>query len=229
MLPRVLEPEVMDTAEEASDYDAMDHGAVNRAFAADLLAGAPDLSRALDVGTGTALIAIELCRLAPNAHVVATDLADHMLALAARNVANAGLAARITLERRDAKATGFADGAFTTVMSNSLVHHVPDVGALVGELARVVAPGGMLFVRDLARPADQATLDALVATYAAVPDGARGQDRARAERQRALFAASLHAALTIDEVHALAAAAGMRGARAFASSDRHFTLVWKKP
>ena len=29
-LPRVLEPEVMDTPEEASDYDAMDHAGPNR-------------------------------------------------------------------------------------------------------------------------------------------------------------------------------------------------------
>ena len=37
MLPRVLEPELMDTAEEARDYDEMDHSAVNRAFVADFL------------------------------------------------------------------------------------------------------------------------------------------------------------------------------------------------
>lgn len=36
MLPRVLEPEVMDTVEEAVDYDAMDHGEVNRVFVEDL-------------------------------------------------------------------------------------------------------------------------------------------------------------------------------------------------
>ena len=32
MLSRVLEPEVMDSPEEASDYDAMDHAEVNRLF-----------------------------------------------------------------------------------------------------------------------------------------------------------------------------------------------------
>ena len=32
MLPRVLEPEVMDSPEEALDYDEMDHGEVNRQF-----------------------------------------------------------------------------------------------------------------------------------------------------------------------------------------------------
>src|SRR5207248_821221 len=37
MLPRVLEPEVMDSPEEARDYDAMEHAAVNRVFVDDFL------------------------------------------------------------------------------------------------------------------------------------------------------------------------------------------------
>ena len=37
-LARVLEPEVMDSTDEARDYDAMDHGEVNRRFVDDLLA-----------------------------------------------------------------------------------------------------------------------------------------------------------------------------------------------
>ena len=37
-LKRVLEPEVMDTPEEARDYDGMDHSEVNQLFVDDLLA-----------------------------------------------------------------------------------------------------------------------------------------------------------------------------------------------
>ncbi len=37
MLARVLEPELMDSAEKARDYDAMDHSAVNGVFANDFL------------------------------------------------------------------------------------------------------------------------------------------------------------------------------------------------
>ena len=43
--PRVLEPEVMDTPEEARDYDAMDHAAVNRVFVADFLTAWDDRGR----------------------------------------------------------------------------------------------------------------------------------------------------------------------------------------
>ena len=109
-LPRTLEPEVMDTEQEARDYDAMDHGDVNARFCDDLLALGVRLGRVLDVGTGPGLIPIELCRRAPAVEVDAIDLAAHMLALAERNVARAGLAGRIRVARVDAKATGRADG-----------------------------------------------------------------------------------------------------------------------
>src|SRR5437867_3719734 len=105
MLPRILEPEVMDSAEEARDYDAMDHSQVNRAFVADFLAFFTPLpgSIVLDVGTGTAQIPIELCRQNAAVNVVAVDLAEHMLRVAKENVERAGLANRIRLERVDAK------------------------------------------------------------------------------------------------------------------------------
>ena len=36
-LSRILEPEVMDSAQDAEDYDRMDHSQVNRVFVDDLL------------------------------------------------------------------------------------------------------------------------------------------------------------------------------------------------
>src|SRR5215472_5527175 len=109
MLPRVLEPEVMDTREEARDYDAMDHAAVNRVFVADFLAIWDGRNPILDVGTGTAQIPIELCRQANAAQVVAIDMAEEMLRVGEENVRHAGLAARLRLERCDAKALPYPD------------------------------------------------------------------------------------------------------------------------
>src|SRR5437899_13024575 len=101
MLARVLEPEVMDSAEEARDYDAMDHTQVNQVFVADFLASWDGQGPVLDVGTGTAQIPIELCRHAPKAEIVAIDLATHMLKLGRENVRKAGFDERIRLERQD--------------------------------------------------------------------------------------------------------------------------------
>ena len=92
MLPRVLEPEVMDSPAEARDYDAMDHAGVNRLFAADFLAAwGAGPGAVLDVGTGTAQIPVELCRQAVRLRVTGVDLAEHMLRLGRDNVSRAGL------------------------------------------------------------------------------------------------------------------------------------------
>src|ERR1700685_3605724 len=96
-LPRTPEPEVMDTEEEARDYDAMDHAEVNGRFVADLLAARPEGAGGLDVGTAPARIPIELCKRAPKAKVVGIDLAEHMLTVARENVGKAKLGERITL------------------------------------------------------------------------------------------------------------------------------------
>jgi ubiquinone/menaquinone biosynthesis C-methylase UbiE len=227
-LPRTLEPEVMDTAEEARDYDAMDHAQVNARFCDDLLASGARPARVLDVGTGTALIPIELCRRDPRVEVDAIDLAGHMLALAERNVARAGLGGRIRVARMDAKATPWADGAFDAVMSNSIVHHIPEPRRVLAEVWRLVRAGGVLFVRDLERPSDAARVAELVTTYAPIPDGTP-EVRALHERQRALFEASLLAALTVDEVRAMVAPLGIPADAVRSTSDRHWTLVRVKP
>lgn len=234
MLPRTLEPEVMDSAEEARDYDAMDHSEVNTRFCEDLLAADPRLAdpggarTILDVGTGTALIPIELLRRAPSARAVAIDLSTHMLALAERNVAKAGLSARVEIARRDAKRTGWADGAFDAVVSNSIVHHIPEPGAVLGEMWRLVARGGSMFVRDLSRPASDAEVDALVQRYGGTaPDDPEAH--ARFVRQRGLFRDSLRAALTVDEVRSAVAAWGIPPGAVSLTSDRHWTLAHSKP
>src|ERR1700688_1617633 len=98
MLPRVLEPEVMDPVQEARDYDAMDHSQVNRVFVADFLSFWTGSGAVLDIGAGTAQIPIELCRHHPTVKVTAIDLAEHMLRVGEENVRRAELADRIELK-----------------------------------------------------------------------------------------------------------------------------------
>src|SRR6516225_5919828 len=213
MLNRTLEPEVMDSPEEASDYDAMDHSAVNRVFAADFVASWDGQNPILDVGTGTAQIPIELCRQAPTAQVVGIDLAAHMLRVGQDNIARAGLVERIRLQQCDAKHTPFAGGEFAAVISNSIVHHIPEPVDVLAEMVRLVRPGGLLFVRDLLRPADEATLTHLVAAYA-------GDANAH---QQQMFSDSLRAALTLGEIRDLVATLGFAPSTVQQTTDRHWT------
>jgi ubiquinone/menaquinone biosynthesis C-methylase UbiE len=218
MLPRVLEPEVMDTPKEARDYDSMDHAQVNRTFVADFRAVWDGGIPLLDVGTGTAQIPIELCRQAPTARVVAVDLAEEMLSVGRENVRSAGLEERLRLQCCDAKHLPFDDGAFAAVMSNSIIHHIPEPGFVVAEMVRVTRRGGTLFVRDLLRPTDQATLDRLVDLYAGDAN----------DHQRKMFADSLRAALTLEEIRALVASAGFDPETVRQATDRHWTWCSKR-
>jgi ubiquinone/menaquinone biosynthesis C-methylase UbiE len=215
MLPRVLEPEAMDTPEEARDYDEMDHAAVNARFVADFLDlhGPCRGGEVLDVGTGPGRIPIALCRADPAARVLAIDLAGAMLERAGRNLAAEGLGARVRCFRCDARQAPFADGAFEAVISNTIIHHIPEPGPVLREMARLVAPGGTLFVRDLARPATHAEVARLVETYAG----------GEAPPARALFEASLNAALTLDEVRDLLGGLGLPAGGVAMTSDRHWT------
>jgi ubiquinone/menaquinone biosynthesis C-methylase UbiE len=215
MLERVLEPEVMDSAEEARDYDSMDHSHVNQIFVSDLLKVCDDFATALDVGAGTAHIPIELCRRHATVRVIAIDMAQHMLDVGQRNLASAGLAHRIDLQWCDAKNMPFAERSFDGVISNSIVHHIPEPFAVFAQMARVVKPGGLLFVRDLLRPVDEPALAGFVKTYAG---------DANAHQQK-MFAESLHAALTLEEVRAMVTRLGFDAACVQQTSDRHWTFA----
>ncbi len=218
MLDRILEPEVMDTPAEASDYDGMDHSAVNRKFAADFLSVSPsDIGLTLDVGTGTAQIPVELCRQSSTILIVAVDLADEMLKLARSNVERAGFADRIRVAQVNGRRMDYPDAHFAAVVSNSIIHHIPEPAECFAEMVRVCAPGGRLFVRDLVRPESSERLRELVELYA-------GSENAHS---RQMFADSLHAALTLDEVRGFVGELGFAPEAVALTSDRHWT--WSAP
>ncbi len=211
-LRRILEPEVMDTPDEAEAYDRMDHGEVNRALVQRFVElGAR--GRILDVGTGPAHIPILVAAAIGDCSIEAIDAAHHMLAHGRRNVAREGFSHRIRLTLCDAKRLPFPDHSFDAVISNSIVHHIPEPSACFAEIARVVKRDGVILLRDLKRPFDRAELDHLVATHARDAD----------DRQRGLFRDSLHAAFTLGEIRSLLAASGLPDLRIYANSDRHWT------
>lgn len=223
-LARVLEPEVMDSDLEAQDYDAMDHRAVNEKFAEDLLAAwqvrAPELADerladVLDVGTGTAQIPIVLAKKWDGCRIMAADAAISMLEVARYNVEIAGVIERVQLTHVDAKTLPFRAEQFDLVMSNSIVHHIPEPRTVLAEALRVLRPGGMLFFRDLFRPDSKEQLDSLVQAYAG------GEN----EHSQRMFAESLHAALNLAEIRGLVVELGGRAEDVAATSDRHWTWV----
>ena len=219
VLQRTLEPEVMDTPDEARDYNEMDHSEVNRVFVDDLLACGEIVGDVLDLGTGTALIPVALCERVEECRVMACDMSASMLDLAVYNLAVTAAAERIQLDQADAKQLNYEDDEFDIVISNSIVHHIPEPLVALREAVRVVKPGGLLFFRDLMRPESSNEVDDLVATYAAEAN----------KHQRQMFDDSLRAALTLEEMRELVITLGFAPNTVRATSDRHWTWIVRKP
>lgn len=213
-MQRVLEPEVMDSWEEAVDYDAMDFLEVNTTFAQRVSELCPqEVAKVLDAGTGTARIPIILCQLRSQWQIWGIDLAENMLKIGSENVEKAGLQDKIMLQVVDAKQLPYQDEQFDIFISNSLVHHLPNPLPFFVELKRVLKPQGAICIRDLLRPVDENTMNNLVESIGVEYN----------EHQKKLFGDSLHAALTIDEVNQLISQAGIQGVKVYQSSDRHWT------
>ncbi len=120
---------------------------------------------------------------------------------------------RIELAQVDAKRLPFKDGLFDIVMSNSIVHHIPEPEHVLREAVRVTRLGGMLFFRDLMRPETDEQLAQLVTTYT-------GNE---SPRQQKMFAESLHAARPLTEIRQLIGALGFPEDTVQQTSDRHWT------
>lgn len=224
MLERVLEPEVMDDLQEAVEYNDMDFTQVNRSFVNDLIQYATQDGTALgrdilDLGTGTARIPVELCSQLSDVRVMASDASTQMLELARYNIEIHHMLDRIQLHRGDAKKLIFGREFFDGVISNSLVHHLPDCQEFFSESLRVLRPCGILFIRDLFRPESQSEVERLVALHAGT----------ESERSQQLFRQSLQAALTLEEVAKIVSPLGIDPMCIRMTSDRHWTLAYRKP
>jgi len=149
----------------------------------------------------------------PRLRIVAVDMADSMLRYAKRIADARGLTERLELRKLDAKSLDLPDARFDLVMSNSLVHHIPEPATVFREISRVVRSGGAILVRDLFRPESREIAAEMV-------DRVAGD---ASEKQRGLFFDSLCAALTLDEVRDLTARAGLADLDIAIISDRHWT------
>ena len=213
MLPRILEPESMDSPEEAAEYDAMDHRGPNQAFVdrmAELGAG----GIMLDVGSGPGHIPVMMARRFAGAVVVGVDLSAEMLKVA---VGHARGVERIHYQQADAKRLPFRSSAFDTVFSNSILHHLSDPRPCLAEMVRVLRPGGVILIRDLFRPVSAAELDRIVQACAAVPERAT-------VLQQAMFRASLMAALRPEELKQMVVELEIEHLQVVVDSDRHMSL-----
>ena len=220
---RTPEPELMDDAAQARAYSEADFAEPHEGFVDHVLERFPDLARAevrvLDLGCGPADVTARVARRLPHATVVGVDGSAPMLALGRERLAAAGLDARVELRHVLLPDDRLGhDGPFDVVVSNSLLHHLHDPAVIWTAVASLAAPAAPVVVMDLRRPADAATVDALVERYTAGEPDVLVRD----------FRASLHAAFTPDEVEAQLVAAGLGHLAVDVVSDRHLVVSGRR-
>ena len=100
----------------------------------------------LEIGGGSGAMAEGLARTHPDVRLTGTDVDDAMV-----DAAQARLAAfpNVTLMKADVTCLGLEAGHFDVVASYLMLHHVIDWGEALGEVARVLKPGGRFLGYDL--------------------------------------------------------------------------------
>ncbi len=107
---------------------------------------APDGGPILDAGCGSGT---KSAHLATRGYpVVGVDISDQVLEAGRKNLDNAGLSDRVTLQVADLTALPFEDGAFRGVLCWGVLMHVPEVEKAIAELARVTRAGGTIVISE---------------------------------------------------------------------------------
>jgi ubiquinone/menaquinone biosynthesis C-methylase UbiE len=105
--------------------------------------------RVLDVGSGPGRLAFALAdRVSPGGSVDGVDAAREMVARAEKN--NRRRRRPVTFATARAQALPFPDESFDAVTSTLVLHHVApdDRAAAVGEMRRVLRPGGQVLIAE---------------------------------------------------------------------------------
>jgi len=128
--------------------------------------------RALDLACGTGDIAFAVA--ARGARTVGLDITLRMLQLAHAKQGSAGaVARRVAFLGGDMASLPFAPAVFDLVTTGYGLRNVPDLNTAIGEIARVLKPGGRLLSLDVNRP-EPAAIRAVYLSYLTVVGAALG-------------------------------------------------------
>lgn len=214
-MDRVLEPELMDDPKQAKVYAQADFKEENQGFVERFLEYFPEFAQGtvLDLGCGPGDIPIRFAKLYPDCRVIGIDASAPMIRLGEQVVQQAGLTDRITLrcERYEEVAGARIADA---VISNSLLHHLPNPLQFWQKLRQLVKPGAPILVMDLLRPDSSEAAQAIVDQYAADEPDILRRD----------FYNSLLAAFTEDEIGSQLARMNLTRLLIDIPDDRHWVV-----
>ena len=104
--------------------------------------------RVLDFGCGPGTISIGLAKAVEPGEVHGIDMEDSHIGLA-QSAAVAGGHGNATFRVGDVTDLPFEDGSFDVAHCHAVLMHVPDTKAVIGEVKRVLKPGGIISSREM--------------------------------------------------------------------------------
>lgn len=212
---RIPEPELMDDPKQAEAYARADFEAENQGFIERFKEYFSEFSQGtvLDLGCGPGDIPIRFAKFYPACQVIGIDASAPMIRLGEQAVKEAGLSDRITLrcERYEEVAGARIADA---VISNSLLHHLPNPLQFWQKIRQLVKPGAPVLVMDLLRPDSPEAAQAIVDQYATNEPDILRRD----------FYNSLLAAFTEDEIGSQLARMNLTRLLIDVPDDRHWVV-----
>jgi len=98
-------------------------------------------STVLDVASGTGFVAVEFAHKTKGL-VIGTDITREMLGWARKHAEREAVNDHTTFLLAEGSRQPFPDQSFDNVVSRLALHHIPDLGPVVKEMARLVKQGG---------------------------------------------------------------------------------------
>jgi ubiquinone/menaquinone biosynthesis C-methylase UbiE len=169
-MERVLEPaELMNDDEQARAYAEADFDEPDGNFIRQFGEHFPDYDGSglvLDLGCGPANISLRFAQRYPNATVHGIDGSAAMLKYGRLTLSRTeqGIASRIRLIQGFIPGVELPANRYDVIISNSLLHHLPDPQALWTTIVGHSKVGARVFVVDLYRPANQELARQIVET-----------------------------------------------------------------
>lgn len=170
--------------------------------------GADRALSVLDVACGTGDLALATVRALPEARVHGIDVSLSMLQIA-RSRVDGHAQGRLTFALGDFTRLGAASASLDVVTAGYAMRNAPDPQLALGELARVLRPGGRLYVLDFFRPAPRLWRGLFLA-YLRVAGAAVGWWWHRAPAAYEYIAASIAQYVSCEEFTGWLTTAGFR-------------------
>lgn len=207
----------MDSEAQTLAYAEADFNESNSLFTERFLARFHDLpgsGRLADLGCGPGDITVRLANALPGWQLTGLDAGPNMLRHAQQRLELEKLAPRVNFRLAYLPDPTLPAAAFDAVVSNSLLHHLPNPQVLWESIVRLALPGAAIQVMDLMRPTSETRAQQLVDTYAADAPGILRED----------FYNSLLAAYQPEEVSSQLIRVGLDRLKIETASDRHWIV-----